>query len=69
MNALFTLSCEKIMKSKIQIKLNELFSLMNVDLGGYSNSLKIMNIRIIKLDAILTKLDGKTYNNIIISRK
>ena len=43
-----------------KIKLNELFSLLNVDLGGHSNSLEL-NERIIKLDAILSKLGGKTY--------
>ena len=42
LNALFTLSCEKFMKSHANnIKLNELFSLLNVDLGGHSNSLEI----------------------------
>ena len=42
LNALFTLSSEKIMKSHAnKIKLNELFNLLNVDLGGHSNSLEI----------------------------
>ena len=43
-----------------KIKFNELFSLLNaVDLGGHSNSLE--NEWTYKLDAILTKLGGKTY--------
>ena len=42
LNALFTICCEKIMKSHAnKIKLNELFSFLNVDLGGHSNSLEI----------------------------
>ena len=48
-----------------KIKLNELFSFLNVDLGDHSNSLEL-NDRIVKSDAIWTKLGGKTYILILI---
>jgi len=40
LNALFTRPCEKIMKSHAnEIKLNELLTFLNLDLGDHSNSL------------------------------
>ena len=51
-------------------KLNELFSLLNADRGGHSNSLENACTYIVKLDAILTKLGGKNlFLNLIIGEK
>ena len=48
-----------------KIKLNELFSLLNVDLGGYSNSLEI-EWTYHYIGCNLTKLGGKTNSTIMI---